>query len=161
MKKTILLITVVLSIFGLTQYGFTHGDEEHDSSKGSMMEQEEDSSSKAHIATEEELVNLPNIGNKICPASGEVIAEVGEGKGVQMAYQGSIYNFCCTMCAKDFRKDPEKFVKIVEEMMAKEEAEEHDHGDHEGNESEHHDHDEEATEEDEGDHHDDHGDHDH
>ena len=32
-------------------------------------------------------------------------------------YKGKVYNFCCSMCLKDFNKDPEKYVAKVEEMM--------------------------------------------
>ena len=60
------------------------------------------------------------VGNKLCPISKEKVGEMGEV--VEYEYNGKIYNFCCKMCLKDFEKDPEKYVKIVEEMMAGETA---------------------------------------
>ncbi|MDO8579937.1 MAG: YHS domain-containing protein [Candidatus Omnitrophota bacterium] len=64
------------------------------------------------------------VGNKICPVSGEKIAAPGEknemGGAVQYEYNGKIYNFCCPMCIKDFKKNPEKYSKIAEDEAAKE-----------------------------------------
>ena len=55
------------------------------------------------------------MGNKICPVSGEEVGEMGET--FKMEYEGKIYNLCCAMCAKDFKKDPEKYIKKIEEEM--------------------------------------------
>ena len=60
------------------------------------------------------------VGNKTCPISGKKTGEMG--KIVQQEYNGKIYNLCCPMCIKDFQKDPEKYSKMVEETMAKEQA---------------------------------------
>ncbi len=85
----------------------------------------------------EEAVSQPavEVGNKICPVSGEKIESMGEG--VKYEYNGKIYNFCCPMCLKDFKKDPEKYSKIAEESVKAEaaeivpaqESEEHQHDD--------------------------------
>ena len=55
---------------------------------------------------------LPEVGNKICPVSGDKIKSMGEA--VKIEYKGKTYNLCCKMCVKDFNKDPEKFSKKVE-----------------------------------------------
>jgi len=74
----------------------------------------------AQVATDEDLQNLPNVGNKFCPVSGEEIkADSAMGEGVHMAYQGKIYNLCCPMCVKDFKKDPQKYIAIINEELAK------------------------------------------
>ncbi len=52
------------------------------------------------------------VGNKICPVSGEKVG--GMGKVVQYEHEGKIYNFCCPMCLKDFKKDPRKYIKFLE-----------------------------------------------
>lgn len=60
-----------------------------------------------------------DVGNKICPVSGE---EVGQG-GMEPAlyeYEGKIYNFCCAGCIEEFKKDPEKYIKKVEEELKEE-----------------------------------------
>ena len=65
------------------------------------------------------------VGNKICPVSGDKIPASGE-KGtmgdepVKYEYNGKIYNLCCPMCIKDFKKNPEKYSKIAEDEVAKE-----------------------------------------
>lgn len=64
-------------------------------------------------STSEEAVN---VGNQICPVSGEKITE--EMKATY-EYKGKIYNFCCTMCIEEFKKDPEKYIEKVEEELQK------------------------------------------
>ena len=49
------------------------------------------------------------VGNKICPVSGEKVGEMGEPGKVE--YKGKIYSLCCPMCEKDFLKDPEQFIE--------------------------------------------------
>ena len=70
---------------------------------------------------------LVEVGNKICPVSGEKIPEAGEksdmGEVIKYEYNGKIYNLCCPMCIKDFKKNPEKYSKIAEDEVAKEKAE--------------------------------------
>ena len=39
-------------------------------------------------------------------------------------YEGKVYNFCCAMCIDDFKKDPQKYIKKIEEEKAREVAEE-------------------------------------
>ncbi|MCA9405944.1 MAG: TRASH domain-containing protein [Candidatus Omnitrophica bacterium] len=53
------------------------------------------------------------------------------GDPYQIEYDGKIYNLCCSMCAKDFQKDPEKFIKKINEELELENAEhDHNHEDH-------------------------------
>jgi YHS domain-containing protein len=59
-------------------------------------------------------------GNKICPVSDE---KIDEKTKATYEYKGKIYNFCCGMCVDEFKKDPEKYIKKVEEEMQKEKAE--------------------------------------
>lgn len=63
------------------------------------------------------------VGNKICPVSGNPIPAPGEkgamGEAVKYEYNGKIYNLCCSMCPEDFKKDPEKYSKIAEDEVAK------------------------------------------
>jgi len=55
-----------------------------------------------------------NVGNLICPVTGEKI----NGKTmVTYEYQGKIYNFCCAGCPDEFKKDPEKYIKKVNEEL--------------------------------------------
>lgn len=57
-----------------------------------------------------------NVGNKICPVSGE---KINEKLKATFEYEGKVYNFCCAMCINDFKKDPQKYIKKVEEELKK------------------------------------------
>ncbi len=48
-------------------------------------------------------------GNKFCPVSGDKVSEKIE----KVEYQGKRYGLCCPMCAKKFRKDPEKYLATL------------------------------------------------
>jgi YHS domain-containing protein len=61
-----------------------------------------------------------DVGNKICPVTGEKIDEKSKAT---YEYQGKIYNFCCPMCIDQFKKDPQKYIKKIEEEKQKEAAE--------------------------------------
>jgi YHS domain-containing protein len=63
-----------------------------------------------------EATQAVNVGNKICPVTGEKVD--GEMGGGTYEYKGKIYNLCCKMCTKDFSKDPEKYSKIADEEVA-------------------------------------------
>jgi len=54
-------------------------------------------------------------GNKICPVSGE---KINEKMKATYEYEGKVYNFCCAMCIDEFKKDPKKYIKKVEEEKA-------------------------------------------
>jgi len=62
------------------------------------------------------------VGNKICPVSGEKIPAPGQkgdmGEAVKYEYNGKIYNLCCPMCIKDFKKDPDKYAAIADKEVA-------------------------------------------
>ena len=61
---------------------------------------------------------VQEVGNKICPVSGEKVGEMGDV--VKYEYNGKVYNLCCPMCKKDFAKDPAKYSKIAEDEVAQE-----------------------------------------
>lgn len=64
-------------------------------------------------------VQAVDAGNKICPVSGEKIDEKATYE-----YQGKIYHFCCSSCIEDFKKDPEKYIKKVEEGFKSKDSQE-------------------------------------
>jgi len=74
-----------------------------------------------------------NVGNKICPVSGE---RIKEEEAFQVEHEGKIYNLCCKMCVKDFKKDPEKYIEKLKELEKKEEESQAGHT-HEGHTQEH------------------------
>lgn len=63
------------------------------------------------------------VGNKTCPVSGDKVPALGEkgtmgDKPVKIEYKGKIYNLCCPMCVKDFKKDPEKYSGIADKEVS-------------------------------------------
>ncbi len=63
------------------------------------------------------------VGNKVCPVSGDKVPAPGEkgamGEGpVKIEYKGKIYNLCCPMCIKDFKKNPEKYSSIADKEVS-------------------------------------------
>ena len=74
----------------------------------------------AYAADEAKLVQVPN---KICPISHEKVGENGM-QPHQVTHNGKTYNLCCSMCEKDFNKDPDKYAKMMEDEVAQTQAEE-------------------------------------
>jgi YHS domain-containing protein len=54
---------------------------------------------------------------KTCIVSGDKLGEMGEP--VVYEYEGRQIKFCCKACIKDFKKEPAKYVKKIEEAEAK------------------------------------------
>ena len=61
-----------------------------------------------------ETTKAEEVGNTICPVSGE---EINEETKATYEYEGKIYNFCCPMCIDECKKDPQKYIKKVEEEL--------------------------------------------
>lgn len=69
---------------------------------------------KADVAQPTSQITEPvsaEVGNTICPISGK---KVVPGKEAKVEYNGKVYNLCCSMCEKDFKKDPEAAIKKLE-----------------------------------------------
>jgi YHS domain-containing protein len=54
---------------------------------------------------------------KTCPVMGKEI-----NKDIYRDYKGQRIYFCCPMCPPEFDKDPEKYVKIVDEELKAQKA---------------------------------------
>ena len=52
-----------------------------------------------------------------CPVSGEKLGEMG--KPYVFTHEGREIKLCCKSCLKDFKKDPAKYVKKIEEAEAR------------------------------------------
>jgi len=50
---------------------------------------------------------------KTCVVSGEELGKMGEVK--RIVFEGQEVKFCCPDCEKDFRKDPKKYMKMIED----------------------------------------------
>ena len=54
---------------------------------------------------------------KICVVSGDKLGEMGDP--FVFEYEGREIKFCCKGCLKDFKKEPAKYIKKIEEAEAK------------------------------------------
>ena len=52
-------------------------------------------------------------GNKFCPVTGEPVAA---DLANTAEYKGKIYHFCCPGCKGPFLKDPEAYIKKIEQQ---------------------------------------------
>lgn len=134
MNKTQLLTALTLGMFLMINPAQAQMHDGHDHEhKGSVMQEEHMDHNESDQHHEEGQQELIEVGNKICPVSGQKVGEMGDI--VQVEYNGKMYNLCCSMCAKDFKKNPEKYSAIAESEMVGEEVEDVDQATHG-----HHDH---------------------
>lgn len=103
MRTKFILISLIALLFYAT-YVYAEQGNVHNEHMSAMS---------GHMKSETSAV--VEVDNKICPVSGEKIREMGPAE--QYEYNGKVYNFCCTGCIEEFKKDPEKYVKIVEGQM--------------------------------------------
>ena len=59
---------------------------------------------------------------KTCIVSGEKLGEMG--KPVVEKYKDREIKFCCKSCTKDFKKEPDKYAKMIDGAEAKAKAKE-------------------------------------
>jgi YHS domain-containing protein len=57
---------------------------------------------------------------KTCVVTDEKLGEMGDG--YVFVYEGREIKFCCKGCLKDFKKDPAKYIKKIEQAEAKAKA---------------------------------------
>ena len=63
--------------------------------------------------------------NHVCPVSGQ--EAMGTGKTVYVEHQGKQYALCCSMCVKDFNKDPDAYAAKANASEAAAEGMGHSH----------------------------------
>ena len=109
MNTSHIVLTIIAAILWLapTAQTWAHEGMDHDQDASDQATEKASNSAEAPI----------EVGNKICTVSKEKIGEMGEA--VQYEYEGKLYSFCCPECIKDFKKDPEKYIKNVLEEMHK------------------------------------------
>ena len=124
--KSKLIITGLCVMLVSGGYVFAHEGHEDSDDIGSMTTEHgsmmEDKNMMQPQGKEGESKAI-EVGNKICPVSRDKIPAPGEkgemGEAVKYEYNGKIYNLCCLMCIKDFKKNPEKYSKIAEDEVKK------------------------------------------
>lgn len=139
MKSKLIITGICITLIG-GAYAFANEGHDHSADKGSMMEDQ----GMMHNEGNEGESKAVEVGNKICPVSGDKILATGEkgamGETVKYEYNGKIYNLCCEMCVNDFKKDPEKYSKIAEEEVKKSQEQGENAEHKEGDRHEHHNH---------------------
>ena len=116
-KLTVLSLAVLLFL-SYSSYVQAHEGHEHKMADGTVMD--DDDMPKGQV--EVKAAKAVELGNKFCPVTGDKIPAPGE-KGtmgdepVKYEYNGKIYNLCCKMCVKDFKKNPEKYSAIAEKEV--------------------------------------------
>src|SRR4051794_32135627 len=84
---------------------FLAGCSQHEGMSGMPMDAKDGNTDmKAAMAS-----GAVDLGNSVCPVSGD---QIGDSKFIEV-YNGKVYHFCCSDCPKDFKKDPEKYAKLV------------------------------------------------
>lgn len=124
-KKLFTILIAVVFMLGASKFSFAmmcHESSSHGQAAQASAEYKHAESDTAVQATSEEAVN---VGNKICPVSGE---KIDEKMKATYEYEGKVYNFCCASCVEEFKKDPDKYIKKVdEELKSESEAESKEH----------------------------------
>jgi len=120
-RKISLIVIASLFVFGMSKLSFAMmcGDHSEHLQLAQAHSEHEHGATEAtkDTATKESV----NVGNKTCPVSGE---KIDEKTKATYEYQGKIYNFCCPSCIKNFKKEPEKYIKKVEEELKIQDKEE-------------------------------------
>ena len=115
MFKQIIFIVSLTVVFA----AFTFAQEQPETTKSEKNEKMECSKSccpskESHSEMSTEGVNensTVQIWNKVCPVKGEEV----DSEAPTFEYKGKVIGFCCPGCDKKFQKDPEKYMKNLNE----------------------------------------------
>jgi len=84
----------------------THRNMEHMQSDNTMQGMHHNMKMDNSTATE-----IGGIWNKVCPVKGEEV----DAEAPTVEYNGKVIGFCCPGCDSKFQKDPEKYMKNLNE----------------------------------------------
>lgn len=116
-KKISISLVAAVFIFGVGRLSFAMSCGGMDSEQEGYQKMPQSGGGRQHeTLTVKESVSreVAAVDNKICPVSGE---EISEETKATYEYEGKVYNFCCQMCIEDFKKEPQKYIKKVEEEL--------------------------------------------
>jgi YHS domain-containing protein len=115
LKSTLYMIITVLFVLGVSAKACALT---RSNSAVSQELAQAESAEKMHMEQETVTEAAPqaavDAGNKICPVSQE---KIDENLKATYEYEGKIYNFCCAACIEEFKKDPQEYIKKVEEEL--------------------------------------------
>lgn len=112
MFKQLLIILALVSFFG----AFTLAQEKPETEKKEKQEcsksccTSKDSQSKIQKNDSQETATV-EIWNKVCPVKGEEV----DPETPTINYNDKVIGFCCPGCDSKFQKDPEKYLKNLNE----------------------------------------------
>jgi hypothetical protein len=69
------------------------------------------------LAADKKAEKLKPYTLKTCVVSGDKLGEMGDP--FVYTYKDREIKFCCKGCVKDFNKDPQKYIKLIDEAEAK------------------------------------------
>ena len=128
-NKVLMFLVAGIFVLGISKLSFAMMCGEHSGHKKiAQTETETGTQTQAEADTQALPKETVNAGNKICPVSGE---KIDEATRATYKYEGKIYNFCCPMCIDEFKKDPEKYIKKIEQELQVESKEQAEHKEHE------------------------------
>ena len=119
-KKILIILIALMFVLGVSKLSFAMmwmcGGKSNEHSGHHQTAQVESSNEQIteQSGTTETVKEAEDVGNKTCPVSGE---KIDEKIKATYEYEGKIYNFCCPMCIEEFKKDPKKYIKKVEEEL--------------------------------------------
>ncbi len=107
--KAIYLVILGLAVFTLVGSGLVFAMSCH-----GMSGSEAGHSHTAQDTNPAVKSEIIDVGNKICPVTGE---EIDEAAKATYEYEGKIYNFCCAGCIDEFKKEPQKYIDKVNQEL--------------------------------------------
>jgi len=116
-RKISLIVIASLFILGMSKLSLAMMCGDHSQHIQLAQAHGEQEYSATETNKESVLEEAVNVGNKTCPVTGE---KIDEKTMAAHEYEGKIYNFCCPDCIKEFKKDPEKYIKKVNEELKNE-----------------------------------------
>ncbi len=113
-KRILLSLAVAALILSLSKLSFAMICGDHSGSQQMAQAHTEPEQGITEGSKQTVTEEVVNVGNKICPVSGE---KIDDKMKTTYEYEGKIYNFCCASCVDDFKKDPQKYIKKVEQEL--------------------------------------------
>lgn len=130
LRKIFMLLVATAFVAGISSlsYAMSCGDMDSGHSQHQQVAQAQSGHSHESVSVSEAASEKAvNVGNKICPISGE---KIDEKTKATYEYNGKVYNFCCSNCIDEFKKDPEKYIKKIEEELQSEAKGQSEHKEH-------------------------------
>jgi len=115
MFKQLVITFAIISLFGVfavaqeqPETTSTEKKEKQECSKSCCSKKEMQSNMQMNESTETATVQ---IWNKVCPVKGEEV----DAEAPTVEYNGKVIGFCCPGCDSKFQKDPESYMKNLNE----------------------------------------------